>query len=397
MSEAVWAEAVWNIVLRLSLISCPVRLVPATAPIDREFEALLSESGGVIDLSRFVLGDPGEGARVGTRYDIYPNGPVAGETLDALIRAMRHLGRDAVAFAGHGDRERMLLIEPYGGGLRLSVMRRPMTAPGAYEEPAERQVPAELVEMAEAAIGRHLHDEDVNGLHERYEHRMRALIAEKISGASPEPASLPLLQPGTVAAAVSAAASLVSQTGSAPPEAPEPEAESEAEADTAIAAEPLPREIGGEILLRLIDVGDRRFDGPGWAGMPGAARRIEAISIRPRDELTPDTIEFRVFAPEGRATPWVSDGNYAGTSGRGLALTGFAARPRPEIADRFDVVYEGWFAEGGAVGPFRNGEHCVSPVPDDPLEALRVSLIERQHDTPGGAGTTPREAPSAAS
>ena len=41
-------------------------------------------------------------------------------------------------------------------------------------------------------------------------------------------------------------------------------------------------------------------------------------------------------------------------------------------------MYEGWFAEGGAVGPLRNGESCLSPVPDDPLEALRVSFIERQ-------------------
>ncbi len=183
MSEAVWAESVWNVVLRLSLISCPVRLVPATAPIDREFEMLLAGSGGIIDLTHFVRSDPVEGARVGTRYDIYPNGPVAAETLDALRQAMRRAGRDAVAFTAHGEGERMLLIEPYGGGLRLSVMRRPLAAPGTYDEPAERQVPAELVDMAEAAIGRYLHEEDANALHERYENRMQALIAGRTGGA----------------------------------------------------------------------------------------------------------------------------------------------------------------------------------------------------------------------
>ena len=368
MSEAVWAETVWNVVLRLSLIACPVRLVPATAPIDREFERLLGESGGIIDLTNFVRSDTVEGARVGTRYDLYPNGPVAAETLDALRQAMRRLGRDAVAFTSHGEGERMLLIEPYGGGLRLSVMRRPMTTPGAYDEPAERQVPAALVEMAEAAIGRYLHEEDANALHERYENRMQALIAGKSGGAM-----LPEAEPGLAAALPLAAQA----------EAPHPDIESEAEAHAdAAVADPLPREIGTEILLRLIDIGDRRFDGPGWAGMPGSARRVEAISIRPRDELAPDTVEFRVFAPEGRATPWVSNGNYAGTSGRQLALTGFAARPRPEIAERFDVVYEGWFAEGGAVGPLRNGESCLSPVPDDPIEALRISFIERRIEKP---------------
>jgi non-homologous end joining protein Ku len=377
MSEAAWAESVWNVFLRLSLISCPVRLVPATAPIDREFEALLSESGGIIDLTHFTRSDPVEGTRVGTRYDIYPNGPVAAETLDALRQAMRRTGRDAAAFAFRGERERMLLIEPYGGGLRLSVMRRPLTTPGTYAEPAERQVPAELVEMAEAAIGRCLHDEDANGLHERYEHRVQALIAAKTGGVAPPPSSP---EPNAAVAALVAAVSLAPQSDAAPPEIPRPDIESEAEADAAIAADLLPREIGTEILLRLIDIGDRRFDSPGWAGMPGGGRRIEAISIRPRDELAPDAVEFRVFAREGRATPWVGNGNYAGTSGRELALTGFAARPTPEIGDRFDVVYEGWFADGGAVGPLRNGESCISPVPDDPLEALRVSLIERRSD-----------------
>lgn len=371
MSEAAWSETVWNVVLRLSLVSCPVRLVPAVAPIDREFETLLSGSGGIIDLTHFVRSDRVERARVATSYDLYPNGPVAAETLDALRQAMRRAGRDAVAFVSHGEGERMLLIEPYGGGLRLSVMRRPLAAPGAYEEPAERQVPADLVEMAESVIAKHLHDEDADALHERYENRLRALIAQK-TGRAPEPDA-------------AAATSLAVQ---AEAEAAAPSRELEVAADAAVTG-PLPREIGAEILLRLIDIGDRRFEGPGWAGIPGGGRRIEAISIRPREELAPDAVEFRVFAAEDRATPWVGNGNYAGTSGRNLPLTGFAARPAPAIADRFDVVYEGWFAEGGAVGPLRNGETCSSPVPDDPIEALRVSFIERRSDNPEEPATQP--------
>jgi non-homologous end joining protein Ku len=387
MSEAVWAEAVWNVFLRVSLISCPVRLVPAIAPIDREFEALLSQSGGIIDLTHFVRRDPVEGARVGTSYDIYPNGPVAAEALDVLLRAMRRTGRDAVAFTAQGEHERMLLIEPHGGGLRLSVLRRPVVTPGTCDEPVEREIPPEMIEIAEAAIGRRAHEEDANALHERYELRLRALIAQRTGGtASPETSPLEpsLLEPGATAAAM-----LLAPQAETAPDAlrrdMEPGVEPEAEADAAVVTDPLPREIGTEILLRILDLGDRSFDGPGWAGMPGGGRRIEAISIRPRDELEPDAVEFRVFASEGRATPWVSNGSYAGTSGRELALTGFAARPTPEIGERFDVVYEGWFAEGGAVGPLRNGESCLSPVPDDPLEALRVSLIERRQEEPDEA------------
>ena len=178
MSEAVWAESVWNVVLRLSLISCPVRLVPAIAPIDREFERLLSESGGIIDLTHFVRRDPVEGARVATSYDHLPER--SGRGRDARRAACRRCGAPAATrspFSRTAKRERMLLIEPYGGGLRLSVMRRPLAAPGIYDEPAERQSRPELVEIAEAVIGRHLHEEDANALHERYENRLRALIA----------------------------------------------------------------------------------------------------------------------------------------------------------------------------------------------------------------------------
>jgi hypothetical protein len=137
------------------------------------------------------------------------------------------------------------------------------------------------------------------------------------------------------------------------------------------------RELGTEILLHIMGLGDRRFVEPGWAGHPGSRRQIEAMSIRPRDELEPSAIEFRVFAQEGRATAWVSNGNYAGTRGRQLPLTGFAVRPSPELRDRFEIVYEGCFFDGGVVGPKRNGEICTSPVANDPLEAVRISIVER--------------------
>ena len=55
-----------------------------------------------------------------------------------------------------------------------------------------------------------------------------------------------------------------------------------------------------------------------------------------------------------RATAWVSNGNYAGTRGRNLPLTGFAVRPSGELGERIEIAYEGSFFEGGVVGPKRN-------------------------------------------
>ena len=41
--------------------------------------------------------------------------------------------------------------------------------------------------------------------------------------------------------------------------------------------------------------------------------------------------------------------------------------------------YNGAFFESGVAGPHRNGELCIPPITDDPLEAINVRLIRRSH------------------
>jgi Clostridial hydrophobic W len=138
-----------------------------------------------------------------------------------------------------------------------------------------------------------------------------------------------------------------------------------------------PGEIHSEIVLHMERLGDRRFPGEGWVGNRGKKLRIEAFSIRPVGTLLARDIEFKALGPKGRQTPWVTDAKLCGTRGQGLPLTGFAIRLTPHAAERFDVVYEGAFFEGGVVGPYRNGELCISSIADDPLEAINVRLIRR--------------------
>ncbi|TMJ68334.1 MAG: hypothetical protein E6G83_05275 [Alphaproteobacteria bacterium] len=114
-------------------------------------------------------------------------------------------------------------------------------------------------------------------------------------------------------------------------------------------------------------------------GNRGKKLRIEAFSIRPVDTLLARDIEFKALGPKGRQTPWVTDAKLCGTRGRGLPLTGFAIRLAQHAAERFDVVYQGAFFESGVAGPHRNGELCIPPITDDPLEAINVRLIRRSH------------------
>ncbi len=138
-----------------------------------------------------------------------------------------------------------------------------------------------------------------------------------------------------------------------------------------------PEEVGTEIVLHIERAGDRRYPGQGWVGNRGKKLRIEAFSIRPVNALLARDIEFKALGPKGRETPWVTDAKLCGTRGQGLPLTGFAVRLTPPVAERFDVVYEGAFFEGGVVGPRRNGELCIPPIADDPLEAINVRLVPR--------------------
>ncbi len=140
-----------------------------------------------------------------------------------------------------------------------------------------------------------------------------------------------------------------------------------------------PEEIRSEIVLHVERLGDRRFPGEGWVGNRGKKLRIEAFSIRPVDTLLARDIEFKALGPKGRQTPWVTDAKLCGTRGQGLPLTGFAIRLAPHVAERFDVVYQGAFFESGVAGPHRNGELCIPPITDDPLEAINVRLIRRSH------------------
>jgi transcriptional regulator with XRE-family HTH domain len=161
-------------------------------------------------------------------------------------------------------------------------------------------------------------------------------------------------------------------------EAPPPRAAASAETAVAEAiAAGAEREVGSEIVLRIMGLGERRYAGSGWAGTPGSRQPIEALTIRPAETLPRNAVEFRVIARNGRATSGVTDGNYAGTSGRRLPLTGFAVRPTEGHGSGVEIVYQGYFPEGGAVGPKRDGEVCQSTIADDPLEAVLVRILER--------------------
>jgi hypothetical protein len=145
-------------------------------------------------------------------------------------------------------------------------------------------------------------------------------------------------------------------------------------AETAVAAR---APLRSEITLHIERFGDRRFSGEGWAGQLGSKLRIEALAVRPLEGISRGEIEYRAITRGGRETPWVTDGRLCGTRGQSLPLTGFAVQLASHLRDAFDVTYRGAFFTSGPAPLVRNGEPCLSPVRDDPLEAVEIRIVER--------------------
>jgi DNA end-binding protein Ku len=401
----------------------------------------LKELGGapseILDIDHFIpLGTVDRLFFEGFYY-INPDGPLATDTLYTIRTAMLRNGQAGLGHLQLGGRERRVLVEPRGDGLMMTTLRSADQVEAAeFEFREEGDLPVEMIEIAAAIVARRSTTADPSTFRDRYDGSLRKLVEDKIrTGAAaaarsepeaPREAVSPSAPPAAAAegaadhdgaesepaqnAALAAPAGPAAEEPAqprlafvAPPEpvatasdadpeaaadpvpvdvAPEPPALAEAAESTAGAAQAIPAqeegdERGLEIFLHIFGLGERRFVGPGWAGMPGSQQPIEGLSIRPGEGLAHSAIEFRAFAPNGRATPWVTDGNYAGSQGSREPLTGFAVRPAEDHRDRVEIVYEGYFSQGGAVGPKRDGEICVSPIANDPLEAVLVRIEER--------------------
>src|SRR6516165_4242693 len=165
-------RASWSGFLRLSLVSCPVALVPATTEakrirfnqlnsetgnrvqqqlidsqtgdvVDRdqiakgyeyergryvtidddELKALQIESSKIIDLERFVDRDEVDPVYLDTPYYVYPDGELAAETFRVIGEAMEHKNKAGLGRVTMSGRERLVLVEPRGSGLIMSMVR----------------------------------------------------------------------------------------------------------------------------------------------------------------------------------------------------------------------------------------------------------------------------------
>jgi len=225
-------RASWSGFLRLSLVSCPVSLVPATTEgkrvrfnqlnaetgnrvqqqlidsktgevVDRdqivkgyeydrgryvtvsddELKALQIESSRIIDLDQFVDGGEVDPVYLDTPYYVYPDGELAAETFRVIGEAMAHKNKVGMGRITMSGRERLVLVEPRESGLIMSMVRSAdEVRPAEFGPPAKGEIDADMVAIAETIIERRSGAFDPSGFRDRYQDALRELVAEKTKG-----------------------------------------------------------------------------------------------------------------------------------------------------------------------------------------------------------------------
>jgi DNA end-binding protein Ku len=225
-------RASWSGFLRLSLVSCPVSLVPATTEakrvrfnqlnaktgnrvqqqlidsktgevVDRdqiakgyeydrgryvtvtddELKALQIESSKIIDLDRFVDRDEVDPIYLDTPYYVYPDGELAAETFRVIGEAMARKNKVGLGRVTISSRERQVLVEPRDGGLVMSTIRSAdEVRPAEFGPPAKGGLDADMVAIAENIIERRSGAFDPASFRDEYQDALRELVAEKTKG-----------------------------------------------------------------------------------------------------------------------------------------------------------------------------------------------------------------------
>ena len=120
-------------------------------------------------------------------YYLYPDGPIAVETLRVIGAAMAEAGVAGLGRLTLSRRERMVMVEPRGTGMALFTLRAADEVRASQFGSAEGELDAEMVAIAGAIIGQRTGTFDPSTYRDRYQEALRELIEAKMKGAAIKP------------------------------------------------------------------------------------------------------------------------------------------------------------------------------------------------------------------
>lgn len=235
-------RASWKGYLKLSLVSCPVRLYPATSSKDRitfnqlhkdthnrinmkpvdpelglversdlvkgyeyednqyviiepsDLDAVKIESNHTMNIEAFVDAESVDTIYLDTPYYLAPDGAMAEETFVVLREALRKSGKLAIARLVLSSRERVITISPRETGMFVCTLRNPNEVRGTAEYFGNIPVgepDKEMLALAEQLIEQRSTEFDPKDYEDRYEIALMNMIKEKLKGHKPIVAAAP--------------------------------------------------------------------------------------------------------------------------------------------------------------------------------------------------------------
>ena len=229
-------RASWKGYLKLSLVSCPVKLYPATSAsagkisfnmlhkdtlnrvqqryhdpelgeVDRadlvkgyqfekdkyvvvtaeELDEIEIESSKTVDIDGFCDAGDIDSIFIDSTYYLAPDGPIAEETFSVILEAMRRANKVAMARIVLSGRERLVAIEPIEDGFRLMTLRsaKEIREPASALDKLNTKYSDDMLTMAQQIIASREAAFAPGDFEDRYEEALLTLVKSKISGGQP--------------------------------------------------------------------------------------------------------------------------------------------------------------------------------------------------------------------
>jgi DNA end-binding protein Ku len=231
-------RANWKGYLKLSLVSCPIALYPASSSAERvsfrqinkktgnrlrqqlvddetrepvpaedkgrgyevgkdefipieddELEAIQIESTHTIEIDSFVPNAQIDKRYYDSPYYIAPTDAVGQEAFAVIREAMRVKDMVALGRVVISKRERVIALEPYEKGLLGTTLRYPYEvreASGYFEDIVDIKIPADMRKLAEHILDSKAADFDPSKFVDRYEVALVDLLSQKQAGVQPK-------------------------------------------------------------------------------------------------------------------------------------------------------------------------------------------------------------------
>jgi DNA end-binding protein Ku len=229
-------RASWKGYIKLSLVSCPVRLYPAISggekisfnmlhkdtknrinmkPVDPELglversdlvkgyeyekgqyvvieesdlDAVRIEASHTMNIEAFVDASEVDLIYEDSPYYLAPDGKMADETFVVLREAMKKENKVAIARLVMSSRERVVTIAPRGKGMLVCVLRNPNEVRSTaeyFEEIPEVKPDKEMLELAAKLIEAKVAPFEPKNYEDRYEAALLEMIKAKLKGHKP--------------------------------------------------------------------------------------------------------------------------------------------------------------------------------------------------------------------